>query len=395
LLARLAARAGQGKPQLALWADQVAGWFVLALLVLAGAVWAFWHWHDAARAWPIAVAVLVVSCPCALSLAMPTALAAATDTLLRKGVLVMQPHVLETLQRATHIVFDKTGTLTEGRPTIGATASFSGVTGVQALSLAAALEQASAHPLAYAFVSAAPDGLPAAYATRHVAGMGVEGEINGTAYRLGSRAFVEALAGPCPSQEEGGVWLGRPGAWLARFTLEDALRSDAAAVIRRFRAMGKELVLLSGDADDAVQRTAHALGIEHAYANRLPGEKLALVQQLQAQGAVVAMVGDGINDAAVLQAADVSFAMGSGAALAQTHADCVLMSGRLSALADAASMGRRSARVIRQNLAWATLYNAVAIPAAAFGLLTPWMSGLGMSLSSAAVVINALRLRRG
>jgi Cu2+-exporting ATPase len=176
--------------------------------------------------------------------------------------------------------------------------------------------------------------------------------------------------------------------------LAAVMREDAAALVRQFRQAGKEVVLLSGDEQGVTARVAAELGIARAIGGRLPAEKLAFVQELQAGGAVVAMVGDGINDAAVLSAADVSFAMGSGAALAQLNADCVLLAGKLAALGDTLSTAARTLAVVRQNLWWASIYNVVAIPAAAFGLLNPWMAGIGMSLSSAVVVVNALRLRR-
>jgi Cu2+-exporting ATPase len=190
------------------------------------------------------------------------------------------------------------------------------------------------------------------------------------------------------------VYLGDAGGVLARFELADAVRDDAQAVVRQFQLGGKEVILLSGDQQSVASRVAAQLGIESAIGGQLPAGKLAFVQELQQRGAVVAMVGDGINDAAVLSAADVSFAMGEGAALAQLNADCILLGARLSSLGDAFGTASRTLAVVRQNLWWASIYNAVAIPAAAFGLLNPWMAGVGMSLSSAVVVINALRLQR-
>jgi Cu2+-exporting ATPase len=238
----------------------------------------------------------------------------------------------------------------------------------------------------------------AAENVRHTAGHGLEGMIDGVRYRLGSVAFVGEIAHAPPADcADGGhtpVYLGTEGAWLARFDVADQLRSDARSVVDHFRSLGKHVVLLSGDHDDVVRRIARELGIEQAYGEQMPERKLAFVKELQQHGAVVAMVGDGVNDAAVLRAADVSFAMGAGAALAQANADTVLLSDRLGLVAQASRAASQTMAVIRQNLAWATLYNLVAIPAAAFGLLNPWLSGIGMSVSSAAVVLNALRLRR-
>ncbi len=430
-LVRLVERAGQGKPKIAQWADHVAAWFVAALLLLAVAVFAFWSWHDAARAWLVAIAVLVVSCPCALSLATPSALAAATERLLRQRVLVIQPHVLETLHRATHVVFDKTGTLTEGRPSLQRTVCIGSLDAASALRIAAALETGSAHPIAQAFAAAqavaasapatatasasaslaspaAPSAiaesstaLPQVTAMEAVAGRGIAADIDGQRWWLGSAAWVAQGAGcdmaNVPVSDATGIteiFLGSAGAWVARFELADAIKPDAAAAIAWFRARGCQTLLLSGDAPAIARDVAHTLGIDVAHGAMLPAQKMAFVQQLQQQGAVVAMVGDGINDAAVLKAADVSFAMGSGAALAQSHADAVLLNTSLSSLLDAARAAADCMRVIRQNLAWATVYNLVAIPAAAFGWLTPWMAGVGMSASSAIVVLNALRLQR-
>ncbi len=402
-LIRMIERAGQGKPAIAHWADKVAAWFVAALLLLAASVFFFWLWHDASRAWPIAIAVLVVSCPCALSLATPSALAAATDSLLRQGVLVMQSHVLETLHRATHVVFDKTGTLTEGRPQLQALEILGSLQRDTVLGMAATMEAGSAHPLAQAMIVAARNESAAAIQMDHVthhAGQGLEARIGDQLYRLGTSAFVAEISGGTDSHQsvdEPGVsyvYLGSYSDWLARFAFTDTLKPDALQVVNHFKSQKRRVVLLSGDSPAIVQQVAASLQMDEAHGGMLPDQKLAYVQQLQQQGAVVVMVGDGMNDAAVLRGADVSFAMGSGAALAQSHADAVLIHAQLSLLLDTADAAAACMRVIRQNLAWATLYNLLAIPAAAFGLLTPWMAGLGMSFSSALVVANALRLER-
>ncbi|MES2758913.1 MAG: heavy metal translocating P-type ATPase [Pseudomonadota bacterium] len=400
LLVKLVERAGHGKPRIALWADRVAAWFVAALLLFALAVFVAWQWVDPARAWQVAIAVLVVSCPCALSLATPTALAAATARLVRRGVLVVQPHVLETLHRATHVVFDKTGTLTRGEPALRALHLMAAMPREECLAIAAALEQSSTHPLGMALRAAGAAGETGGRQAREarevhaVAGQGIEGVVDGVRYRLGSAAFAGAPdAAGAADEHASQVYLAGAGAPLARFELADALREDAHAVVRQFQQRGVEVILLSGDAPAVTRRVARELGIDRVLAGQMPEQKLAFVQALQADGAVVAMVGDGVNDAAVLRAADVSFAMGGGSDLARMHADCVLLSNRLAALGECAVTASRTLAVIRQNLAWATLYNLCAIPAAACGLLNPWMAGVGMSLSSAVVVINALRLR--
>jgi len=392
-LVALVEGASLGKPRLALWADRVAAWFVAALLVLTVIVFLVWQQIDPARAWQVAIAVLVVSCPCALSLATPTALAAATDALVQRGVLVVRPHVLETLQRATHIVFDKTGTLTAGHPAVRQVTVSEGCEEARCRRIAAALEAASAHPLAAAIRAAATGPLPQALDLYTENGKGVSGTVAGIPYRLGNAGFA-GVPEPAGEGADTCVFLARDGQLLARFDIADTLRPEAQQVVRTFRQRGLQVILLSGDAPQVAEAVGAQLGMTQALGGQLPADKLEFVRRLQAQGAVVAMVGDGINDAAVLSAADVSFAMGEGAALAQLNADCVLMSGRLSSLSDAATVAARALAVVRQNLAWATLYNAVAIPAAAFGLINPWVSAAGMSASSAFVVINALRLRR-
>jgi Cu2+-exporting ATPase len=404
-LVKLIDRAGRDKPRIALWADKVAAWFVAALLVFALAAFGFWFWldGDAAHAWTIAIAVLVVSCPCALSLATPTALAAATDRLLGQGVLVSGAQTLETLHRATHVVFDKTGTLTFGRPVLQDVRPLGTMRGEFCLQVAAALDAGSGHPLARAIVGAAVEAGDGARADWHAtaltetAGRGVEGHVHNRRYRLGNAGFVSELSGAMPPHAvaDGAtpVYLGAEGQWLACLQLRDGLRPDAQATVDYYRRAGKTVVLLSGDHDVLARSVGDRLGIGTTVGGYLPDEKLAFVRRLQIKGAVVAMVGDGLNDAAVLSAADVSFAMGEGAALAQAHADAVLLGGRLGAVADSARMASRTMAVIRQNLAWASLYNLLAIPAAALGLLNPWLSGVGMAASSAVVVLNALRLR--
>jgi Cu2+-exporting ATPase len=403
-LVKLIEHSGQGKPRLSRWADRAAVWFVTLLLLFAVLVFVVWQVFDPSRAWAVAIAVMVVSCPCALSLATPAALAAATDSLVRRGALIVGSHVLEVLDRTTHIVFDKTGTLTLGKPVLQNIAQLGREPAARCLQIAAALEGGSAHPLAGAIIQAAQaeaiagTGDEAVGNLRHVPGQGIEGVIGGCRYRLGNAAFVEEIAGGAAIDFAVGdvtpVFLGAEKTWLARLDLADGLRPDAQAIVKKFQAMGKEVILLSGDRQAVVTQVASRLGIDAACGEQSPEQKLAFLRALQGSGGVVAMIGDGINDAAVLHAADVSFAMGGGAALAQLNADCLLLSGRLSTLGEVSDVASRTIRIIRQNLAWATLYNLVAIPAAAFGLLNPWLSGIGMSLSSAVVVLNALRLRR-
>lgn len=394
-IVRLLDRAQTEKPRIALLADRVAGWFVLALLILAGGVYWWWASHQPEDAFWVTLSVLVVTCPCALSLATPAAVTAATGRLTRLGLLTTRGHALETLARASHMVLDKTGTLTFGQPRLVEVRTSGALSETQCLELAAALEQGSEHPLAKALLDAAP-AVPMAQELEAVSGMGVEGTVAGRRYRLGKPEYAAGLGAASWERPEGDavtwVMLADVSGPLAWFGLADRLRPEAAQAMVALRALGLELVLLSGDAPNVVQRVAAELGIEHARGGLLPADKLACVRDLQARGAVVAMVGDGVNDAPVLAGAEVSLAMGGGTQLAHASADMVLLSEQLHQLAEGVRTARRTLKIIRQNLAWALLYNVVAVPLAAMGWVAPWMAALGMSLSSLVVVVNALRL---
>lgn len=392
---RLLDRAQSEKPRLAQLADRVAAGFVGVLLVVAALV--AWWWSDQPElAFRITLAVLVVTCPCALSLATPAAITVATGSLIRRGLLATRGHALETLAHATHIVFDKTGTLTYGRPQLLTVQPLREVDTARCLELAAALERASEHPLGRVLAQATPTTLVAG-AVQNTPGVGVEGLIAEQCYRIGKPAFVAALSGmaapPVPDNHATWVLLGDERGPLAWFPLADALRPQAREAVAALRELGLKVVLLSGDQPAAVQAVATQLGIREAAGGLLPGDKLDRLKALQAQGAVVAMVGDGVNDAPVLAAAQVSLAMGSGTAVAQSTADMVLLAESLEALPGGVRTARRTLAVIRQNLLWALLYNLVALPLAAAGWITPWMAAIGMSLSSLLVVANALRLR--
>ena len=393
---RLIERAAHERPAIARLADRVASRFVLALLAFALAVLVAWWVIDADRALPIAIAVLVVSCPCALSLATPAALAAATGAATRHGALVASGLALETIADVTDVVFDKTGTLTEGRPRLTQVELFGPDDREQALQISAALEAGSPHPLAMALVEAAR-ALPALGASGRVdaAGRGIEGRVDARRLRIGSAGFVAEWA-PLPRTAPGTgseVWLAEPGRVLARFEFSDTLRPEAGETVANLRAAGLRVHLLSGDHAAAVAASAAELGITDIRSAASPADKLDYVRHLQAEGRRVLMVGDGINDAPVLAAADASLAVGHATALAKTSADAVLLSPDITMVGRLLGLARHTRRIIAQNLAWATLYNLVAIPAAALGWVPPWLAALGMSASSLLVVGNALRLR--
>lgn len=386
-LTRLVEQAQSARPQLARAAERVAGFFVVALLLCAGATYAWWHVHEPARALEVTLALLVVSCPCALSLAIPTVLTTAHGALARIGVLGVREDALSTLARVDRVVLDKTGTLSNGRPELDSVATFDGMEAAAALSIAAALERGSAHPLAQALAHVEDDRV--AHGVHAVAGHGIEGDVDGTHWRLGRAEFAASRT------DDGALWLGDGTRALARITVRETMREGARDAVAALRECGVAVELCSGDAVDAVAGFARQVGIEAFHARQTPEQKLARVRDAQSRGEVVAMVGDGLNDAPVLAGADVSLAMAQGAALAQRAADFVVTSPTLLRVPQAIVLARRTQRIVRQNLAWALGYNVLAIPLAATGHVTPWIAALGMAGSSLLVTLNALRLSRG
>jgi len=406
-------RALAEKPRLATLADRVAGWFVATLLALAavtGVVWGLWI--DPSRALLVTVAVLVVSCPCALSLATPAALAAAGAALSRRGLLLTRSHALETMAGVTDVVLDKTGTLTEGRFALAAQETPGHVPGQRCLAFAAAMERGGEHPIARAIVEAArrasadEAGLQVSD-VRNSPGQGLQAVVDGKLLRLGRADYVSAivqdglraaeLVGQADVARYPGatqVWLGAEDGILARFVLADVEREQTPQLLVQLRSLGIRCHLVSGDNPDAVRWWASHFGIGHVQGGVSPEGKREYVEQLQGSGAVVLAVGDGINDAPVLAQAQVSIAIGGGAPLAQAGADAVLTHGGVAEIAGAIAVARKARRVVRQNLGWAFLYNVVAIPLAATGYVTAWMAGIGMSVSSLLVVANAWRLLR-
>lgn len=396
---RLIGRASASRPEVVQFADRIAVHFVKALIVLALVTAGVWLWLDPSQALSVFVAVLVVSCPCALSLATPAALTVGTGVLSRSGLLVTRAHAIETLARVTHVVFDKTGTLTTGAMALQTVELMGDVDAARATALAAALEGPSTHPIARALRAAAGEQVrPVVDQLSAVTGQGVQGVIAGRRLRLGSADYVCALsATPLPASPSGiatPVWLGDEQRLLARFDLSDALRPGASELLAHLRERGIAVSLLSGDAHAPVEALAQELGIADAHARMTPEGKRAYIEALQQRGAVVAMLGDGVNDAPVLAQAQVSVAMGGGTELARAQGDLVLLSERFDALTRGLDTAQATLAIVRQNLRWAFAYNLLAIPPAMLGWITPWMAGIGMSLSSLMVVLNALRLQR-
>lgn len=398
---RLMERAAAEKPTLVRQADRVAGWFIAALLVLAVATGVAWYFIDPSRALWVFVSVLVVSCPCALSLATPVALTVASDVLAHGGVLVTRGHAIETLANADTFMFDKTGTLTEGALRLVEVVPADGIGAEEVTTIAAALEQGSEHPIASGLRAASADRETPRSVVAHT-GQGVEGEVRGARCRIGRADFVQGLTGAPPpavfcddrGMSDTRVFLGGEAGWLAMFRLADVTRPDAGAMLDALKARGAEVGILSGDAPGTVAAFARSLNVSDAHGGLSPQDKHDMIAAQQQAGRVVAMVGDGVNDAPVLAQAHVSVAMGGGTELARTQADVVLLGGKLSALAAGVDTARKTLRVIRQNLFWALGYNLCAIPLAMAGWVTPWMAGIGMSASSLMVVLNALRLQR-
>ncbi|WP_097302673.1 heavy metal translocating P-type ATPase [Pseudomonas chlororaphis] len=393
-IVRLLDRAQAEKPRLAEIADRAAQWFLLFSLIAAAAIGLLWWQLDASRAFWIVLAMLVATCPCALSLATPTALTAATGTLHKLGLLLTRGHVLEGLNQIDTVIFDKTGTLTEGRLALRSILPLGDLDSQQCLGLAAALENRSEHPIARAFGRAPL----AAEEVLSMPGLGLEGLVGEQRLRIGQPAFVcELSACAVPAMpDEAGQWLllGDTQGPLAWFVLDDRLRSDAPVLLAACKARGWNTLLLSGDSSPMVASVAAELGIDEARGGLRPDDKLQVLQQLHRQGRKVLMLGDGVNDVPVLAAADISVAMGSATDLAKTSADAVLLSNRLDALVQAFGLARRTRRIIVENLLWAGLYNGLMLPFAALGWITPVWAAIGMSISSLTVVLNALRLTR-
>ncbi len=385
-ITHLLQRAQTERPRFQILADRLAGVFILVVLVLASAGAALW-WHAGIdHALSVALAVLVASCPCALSLAVPAAIAAAGSRLAAIGVLAARPQVLARLPAVDTVLFDKTGTLTMGELSISEVTVQADVERDTCLALAAALERGLTHPIARAF-SAVPSRLFALGQAQEV-GRGVRGCIDGKDYRLGALDASESQARDGSTL----VALYRGEQCLATFKLASTIRPDAESTLEALRAQGIAIELLTGDADAPAQDLARQLRIERVRARQTPEQKLARLRELQSQGHVVLAVGDGINDAPFLAAADVSCAMPRGAALTQSRADLLLVGDSLSALAPARRIAALADRRVRQNIAWAVAYNLAVLPLALGGVLLPWMAALGMSLSSLLVVGNALRL---
>lgn len=386
---RLQEQAQSEKPKIATIADSVARYFVFGLLVIAALTYTYWHFHSPDDAFWITLAVLVATCPCALSLATPAALTAATHKLSKTGLLVKRGHVLESLAKVTSVVSDKTGTLTEGKLQIKQVNCLGDVNELTTLNLIGALEAQSSHPIANAFSEY--QGYAATNIEHHT-GLGLSGEVDGKKLKLGKASFCGQAAEPIAGMLE--LVLMVEDKLAARVYLSDTIKKDAVSFSQGLKARDISLSMLTGDDSAQVEYVAKQLHITDIASGALPQQKLEVVKTKTQNSPHLLMLGDGVNDSPVLAAAPLSVAMGLGTDIAKSSADAVLLGSKLSTLLTAMDLAKKTKKIIAQNLAWALGYNALILPLAVAGIVTPYMAAIGMSLSSLAVLTNSLRLNK-
>jgi Cu2+-exporting ATPase len=385
-IVRLQDEAQHSKPKIAEIADVVARYFVGAILIISAGTWFYWHQTKPDDAFWIMLSVLVATCPCALSLATPTALTCATSRMGNFGILLRKSHVFETLCKVNHLVVDKTGTLTKGDIEISRTSVFSTLSEAESLALAAALEAHANHPIARSFLGYVSDDVIVTN-VKNVIGSGIEAVWNDKEIKIGSASFVIGKN----LDESNAVYLSVNGEHVATFYYRDPIRKESQAFIQRFAQAGIKTTLLTGDSIQNAQPVADEIGIDHVIASAKPEDKLAYLKSLDSDD-ITMMVGDGINDAPTLAGAHLSVAMGGGTDVAKASADMTLLGDNLEKLLEARQLALRTRKIIRENLAWSLGYNLLILPLAVAGLVAPYVAVVGMSASSIIVVSNSLRL---
>lgn len=391
---RLQELASNNKPTIALIADRLARYFSGTVLSIAAITYVVWSFVSPEDAFWITLSVLVATCPCALALATPTAVTCATAIFTKLGVIPRKPGIFEKLTKINHVVFDKTGTLTCGQLSIGDVQTFAGYSSAQVLSIAAAIEQGSLHPIALAF-SPFYDNQHQVETVEHHIGLGIRASMDQQQVSIGTAQFVspDMLPISVKATQSQWIYLSIDNELIAKIEMLDKLRVDSIATVNALKAANIKLSIASGDNSGHVEFLAHKIGISDVHSGLSPQDKLALVNRLQ-QDANVAMFGDGINDAPVLAGANLSVAMGSGSAIAKNSADLILLGDHLSRFNDAIYVAKQTQRIIHQNLLWAFAYNIIILPLAVTGHVAPYIAAIGMSVSSLIVVSNSLRLLR-
>ncbi|OOE92823.1 ATPase P [Salinivibrio sp. AR647] len=388
-IVRLQDEAQMAKPKVAVLADQIARYFVAAILIISASTWLYWHFSRPDDAFWIMLSVLVATCPCALSLATPTALTCSTSTFGQLGIMLRRGHVLETLTKVNRLVVDKTGTLTEGTVQISTIEINSDtLTEQQVINIAASLEAFANHPIANAFQARATEKVNVGAADNHI-GQGVSGTIDGQYWRIGKASF--ALSDGAESYQSYPVILSCDNKPVATFSLIDPVRPSSARLIAAFKDAGIQTTMLTGDQSRNVKQVADELGIDSVVSGVSPQGKLSYLQSLDSR-TITLMIGDGVNDAPVLAGAHLSVAMGGGTDIAKSSADMVLLGDDLEKLLTARRLAQQTRRIIRENLAWALGYNVTILPLAVMGFVAPYVAVVGMSASSIIVVSNSLRL---
>jgi P-type Cu2+ transporter len=401
---RLMEQGQRMKPELITLSNRISAWFVFTVLLISAATASYWISHEPALWVPITISVLIVSCPCALSLATPVALAAAATEFMKRGVILINSNAIEVLNKVTTYVFDKTGTLTSGKLTITSIITLSSKNEYECIAIAKVIEANSSHPVAKAFSQVSTETQRKSVNNiKSYPGAGIAADVDGSRYFLGNELFIEEQAGLKLDSDAAKfesttnsthVLLANQAAIYAIFILQDSLRPGAEELVDYLKARDKSVIVLSGDNYSATKTLAGYLKLNNFFAGQSAEQKMLRIISMQERGELVAMIGDGVNDTPVLASANVSIAMGDGTALASANADLILLNGKLDKVISIIELAVKTKLIVRQNMFWAVSYNLLALPLAVTGMITPWMAAIGMSFSSLVVVLNSGRINR-